>query len=220
MTLLEAKNLARLIFFHNGGRADLDDLQLNALMNIANKYRWMQAAEAFMSMFVVESADLTTTGTGAYDYSALAAPSGDYATGVHLPSHVEFKDEGVYYRIPYEPQINSDQYQTTVTIGDLQPSAWTLIGEKIQLLPKPSATKTIRLTYVPVLADMDADSDLLLAGKMPLFHSLVVYDSIASLIPPASTGFFGVLNRYEKSWNEFMKSRQRGGRAVRHVPYE
>lgn len=145
--------------------------------------------------------------------------------GVRIPMAVELKFLGRYIHLDYE--IPQDRFIYNIAFGQVQvliPTAWTVMGEKIVMLPRTSGLQTFRMTYMPKVGDMYLNTQHFLNGYLPEWHQLIVYDTVASMLRqegPETRPILQPLIDMRKQWNEFLVSRQRQeGRKIRFVPYE
>jgi hypothetical protein len=144
--------------------------------------------------------------------------------GVHMPTAVELKYFGRYIKLDYE--IPQDRYIYNIAFGQVQvliPSAWTLMNEKIILLPRVSNKQVVRMSYIPRLADLFSDNQQLLAGKLPTYHSLLAYEVVAGMLPKDADrpSIIGPLMDLRSQLKNYLQTRQRqDGRKIRFVPYE
>jgi hypothetical protein len=167
-----------------------------------------------------------TANTGLYIYGPRRAYTDNMVDpiGVHMPMAVELKYFGRYIKLDYE--IPQDRYIYNIAFGQVQvliPSAWTLMGEKVILLPRVSGTQVLRMTYIPRLADLTDDTQQLLGGKLPTYHPLIAYEVAASMLPKDAerSNVVGPLTELRAQFKNYLQSRQRqDGRKIRFVPYE
>ena len=146
--------------------------------------------------------------------------------GVHAPLTCELKFLGRYISLDYE--IPQDRYIYNIAFGQVQvliPTAWTIMGEKITLLPRVSGPQTVRLTYVPRVGEFLQDTQSFLNGYLPQFHQLIVYDVVSSMIrnkPGADIRpITEALMDMKTQLKSYMRTRQRqAGRKIRFIPYE
>lgn len=144
--------------------------------------------------------------------------------GVYMPLAVEIKYLGRYIHLDYE--LPQDRYIYNIAFGQVQvliPSAWTLMGEKVILLPLVAQNQTVRMSFVSNLPDWVSDSQEALQGQLRTFHPLLAYETAAAFLPPASdrSAIIGPLAELRQQWADYMASRQRqDGRKIRFVPYE
>lgn len=144
--------------------------------------------------------------------------------GIYMPVAVEVKFLGRYIHLDYE--IIQDRYIYNIAFGQVQvliPSAWTLMGEKILLLPLVAAPQTVRISYVPNLGDLDINGADAMQGKLSSFHELISYEAAASFVGKDAKGMsiFLPLQELKEQWLTYLQSRQRQeGRHIRYTPYE
>jgi hypothetical protein len=143
--------------------------------------------------------------------------------GVHVPLSVELRFQGRYLHLDFE--LTQDRYIYNIAFGQVQvliPSAWTLLGEKIIVLPRTSTPQPLRVTYVPRLAELVSDTQQLLNGLLPTYHPMIAYEVAASLSGDAKKPVFMPLMEMKQQWTSFLqKGRQRQtGRKIRIIPYE
>jgi hypothetical protein len=219
MLLSDARSLAKILYFSATSKSNVDDLQWNLVLNSANKAQWAEAVAHIASLFAKDTPDTATDSTGLLDYSGTLID----ANGVYMILAVEIKFLGRYLHINYE--IPQDRYVYNLAFGQIQaliPSAFTIIGEKIKLLPNVSASNILRVTYVPSISDLTADNQSLLSGLVPMHHELIVHEAVSSMVPPMqSANVIAMRDKLRSSWKRFLTSRQRQeGRNIRFVPYE
>lgn len=219
MTRIELRDYATQLYYTAVHKYDLDDQQWNLLLDTFNKKYWGEAARGLGSMLAIDTGDLGTDANGVLNYAA--GQTGFDANGAYSILAVECKFQGRYLHLDYE--IPQDRYLYNIAFGQVQaliPSSWTLIGEKINLLPKVSASQILRVTYVPRVGDWLNDTDPALRGFLPDWHQLIAYEAAATAAPQ-SLLLTGLKNELKSQWNEFLQSRQRQeGRKIRFVPYE
>lgn len=144
--------------------------------------------------------------------------------GVYMPLAVEIKFLGRYIHLDYE--LIQDRYIYNIAFGQVQvliPSAWTLMGEKILLLPPVNGSQTIRISYVPNIGDWIDGNQEALQGQLRTFHPIIAYETAAAFLPKDANRATVVqpLAELRQQWHEYMQSRQRqDGRHIRYVPYE
>lgn len=142
--------------------------------------------------------------------------------GVYQPLAVEIKFLGRYIHLDYEHV--SDRYIYNIAFGQVQvlvPSAWTLHGEKILLLPLVNGAQTVRITYVPHIGEWNQDADQALHGLFPEYHELIAYEAAVTLAGGAGAQLMMMRDRLRKNWTAYLNSRSRqDGRHIRFVPYE
>lgn len=144
--------------------------------------------------------------------------------GVYMPLAVEVKYLGRYIHLDYE--IVQDRYVYNIAFGQVQvliPSAWTLMGEKVLLLPLVAQSQTARMTYVPNIGDWIDNNQEALQGQLRTFHPIIAYETAASFLPKDANRSTVIqpLVELRQQWHEYMQSRQRqDGRKIRFVPYE
>lgn len=145
-------------------------------------------------------------------------------SGVYMPLACELKFLGRYIHL--DTEIPQDRYIYNIAFGQVQvliPTAWTLMGEKIVMLPRTSGGQTFRFTYVPRVSEMIIDTQHFLNGYLSQFHQLIVYESVASMLRQGMDvrPILGPLAEMKEQWKAYLNSRQRqGGRKIRFVPYE
>jgi hypothetical protein len=219
MTLGSARALALTLYYAATGKHDLDDHQFNVILDTLNKKYWMQAVRGLGSLLAVDSLDTSTASDGSLDTSGTLLN----ADGVFQTLAVEVKFLGRYITLDYE--IIQDRYQYNIAFGQVQaliPTAWTLLGEKILLLPKMNGPVPLRVTYIPNVGDLTTDSQVLLSGKLPSFHQLIPYEAAALLAPrDADRSLPATIKEMKDSFNDYLQSRQRqGGRKIRFVAWD
>ena len=218
MNLADARALTKALINGTGWKCP-DDYVINKVLDVCNDYWWKQIARAATSLVMIDSPDTMTDGTGVYDYSG----SNLNANGVYLLVAVEAKFLGRYIKLDYE--LPSDRYIYNIAFGQVQaliPSAYTLIGEKINLLPKVNSAQALRIMYVPNNADLTADTQPLLNGILSSFTDIVAHDAAQKLVPAGMNASLKEdLRSHERQLNDFLTSRTRqDGRRIRYVPYE
>lgn len=143
--------------------------------------------------------------------------------GVHKPTAVELKFLGRYINL--DAEIPQDRYIYNIAFGQVQvliPTAWTIMGEKIIMLPRTSGGQTFRISFVPRVSELIQDTQQLLNGAFLQFHPLVVYETVSSMLPSsADRPVMAPLGEFKQQFKEFLNSRQsQTGRKIRFVPYE
>lgn len=220
MNRAECRNYAINLYHVATKKHDVDDQQWNLVLDTFNKKYWSDAAKGIGSMLAIDSPDVSTDVNGAFDLTKGASANID-SEGVHLPLAVECKFQGRYIRLDYE--VPQDRYMYNIAFGQVQaliPSAWTLVGEKINLLPRVNAAQVLRVVYVPRVGDWVNDSTNALRGFLPDWHHLLSYEA-ATMMAPDSTWLARMTSELRSQWNTFVQSRQRQeGRKIRFVPYE
>lgn len=221
MNFGEARALTTQIYYTCVEKHDLDDRQFNIVVNSMNRKYWRDAVMGIGSLLAKDSADLNTDGSGSFDFSGtLLDPN-----GVHQILAVELKFLGRYIHMEYI--IPQDRYQYNLAFGQVQaliPSAYTLIGEKVLLLPKIAGSVQLRITYIPGLADLSSSSDQLLGGFLKQFHENIPYEAAAILVPKKADDAKPIISLAQDlrtQWKTYLQSRQRqDGRTIRNVPWD
>lgn len=220
MTLAEVRALAKTLYYGMTGKSDVDDNQWNLVLDAINKTYFREAVRGLGSLFSIDSGDLSAT-AGVYDYSG----SNLNAAGVYQIMDVATKFSGEYY--PLEYAIPQDRYKFNSVMGTdpLIPTAYSLLGEKVVLLPISLGTSAIRITYVPNPNGGIplSDSNPVLDNKMSAFHQLLAYDAAISFAPVERSVAIrnGLYTRLRQQWEEYLQSRHRQrGRMIRHVEHE
>lgn len=217
MNLADARALTKALINATGWTCP-DDYVINKVLSVCNDYWWKEIARLATSLCLVDSPDTFTDGTGMYDYSGTNLN----ANGVYMIYNVEARFLGRYIHLDYE--LPQDRYIYNIAFGQVQaliPSAYTLIGEKINLLPKVNAAQALRISYVPNAPDPVSDTDTLLNNIVPSFHDIVAHDAAQRLVPTSLNQTLREdLKAHERQLNTFLAKRVGQGRVIRHVPYE
>lgn len=225
MTLAQIRNLVRTLLYSVDRRADVDQNTLNVLLDGINKSLWLRAVKAAQTIFTVYSDVTVPSNTeGKYDLATLPLAS----AGLHRVVRVElFTTNG--NRIPLDPIYVNDRAefeQPSVIATSLEPSAWfTLRGasstsEDLFLVPKPSRQVTLRIYYVPNLADWTTDTTEPLAGHA-LFAPMHMLIAIEAAISLGATNLGALRETLNTSFNDTIRKRHgQGARKAHYEPYE
>lgn len=213
------RSVVRSLCFESDGQAGLfTTQQLDDFINLAHRELYAIIVDAVPSYFATRSSDLSITSSG-YSFAGTALTT----NGVFLINRVEYKDaEANYFTLPaYDrnelPQVNGPLVQWE---GDAVQGGWFLEAEKVYLYPQPSGTKTIRMTYVPNVADLSASTDQPFGGVLPGYHDTVAYLTAALALQKDEAAKF-IEKHYDRKLlqllNHIRRRHAQGPRTVRMI---
>lgn len=175
MDLAALRNLINELCFERAADVGLfpDSASRDRFINIANRRLYNKVAEISPSTYSQRSADLSLTSSG------LDLGGGTlHAQGLHRLVGVERKDANAQYEFitPFVYQ-EKDMHEGTAwrVDGSAQIYRWTMLGTVLYFYPAPASTLTVRVTFVPGIADMTLTTDTPLGGQFPNHHEIVGY---------------------------------------------
>jgi hypothetical protein len=237
MTGTELKTLVRDLLFEDvaaAGSGLTSDAKLTTVIAIANQEVWQWAVDASPSTFA-ERAEFTVPQDVGYvslvdGVDAVSLPAmlpmllGGVGTAIYRPTNLLAENNGVWY--PLEPGIAqrlSRSVENAEDCGLSVPSAYYFEGDLLFLAPRLVQDATVRMTYVPEVADLTADMQAL-SGKLRTFHPLVAYHAcVLYRVKDAKdpTSFVGFRDELKRSMLTHLKKRHsQKGRVIREEAYD
>ena len=219
MTRAEAVTHIKNLLFEDAASTGIaTTAQFNTTVDIANQAVWHKAVALAPSMFTTTSADTTySASTGYFDV---------VPTTYFLVTRVDIKVGTEWMALdPSFPQDQAYMDATSVQPAGVTPVGYWMDGTRLKLLPRPASDQTIRIVYVPALPALGGDADVLLAARMPEFHSLVAYEAAMVLAAKdeASATFQAVKVIRDELYKSFLRhlSRRSAFRShsIREVPF-
>lgn len=204
-TLATLEGLMRSLIFEGTGDIGLvTPTQAQEFIQIAHRRLYADISEVSPSTFAIRSADKTVTANGNLDIGGTAIDT----VGIHRVIMLEYKDSQSNYRqlLPFIYQ-EKDQFEgpSWRLEGNAAIFRWTMIGFKIYLYPQNSQAITVRLTYVPVVADINDGGGTPVkpfGGNFVGFHEIIAYGAaVMALEKDKHAG--PLLARYDKLLKEF-----------------
>jgi len=216
VTLEEARLMCRTLVFGATKETQLDVMSMGLVLDTINKSFWMRLVRLAQSNYTKRSADLAVAG-GSFDYSGTNLD----AAGVHLITQVELKSSiGLYVSLDYITPNERSKFDTAPIVASVSsPSAFYLLEEKIHFVPTMTSAITIRVEYVPLLADWIEGAQAL-GGRLKPIHGLIPFTAASALVPgTAGAGIHAVRDRLDAQFEELAQKRVGQPRHIKHTPY-
>jgi hypothetical protein len=144
----------------------LTPAQARAMLRRANRVVWQHAVMSQAEPWEVRSGDLVIPASDKLAFLDVSAP------GIHKIRYVEAKRGDLY--VPIWPLSNQDRWRYDLfTPREVLDFRWYIEGNALRLSPPNKEAVTVRVAYLPVLAD-PSDTDMLLGGVAPEYCDAVV----------------------------------------------
>ncbi|HET8761581.1 MAG TPA: hypothetical protein VFN94_10950 [Nitrospiria bacterium] len=237
MTLIEARQIVRTMLFGATGRADVDQITLDTILDATNKALWLRAVKAAQSMFTAFwDVTVTANSRGQYELWQLDGnpPNGP---GVHRVVKVElFAQNGgliqldaisLTDRAAYDPQspgaICTEPAAWYPAYNDANFTIYTnppvnTYSEAIVFVPRPSRDIRVRIHCVQNLPKWTDNEDAL--GGIATLQAVHVLVPVTAAVMLGARNLTDLRDELTKDFNDALVKRHGGPRRAHFVPYE